>query len=81
MSPTARPSPGGPGGAALHAVPPGLGAENGEVSSFCRFWALERTARALGEPQTAAFFSWASAANSISAKGVFRGVVVLPWEL
>ena len=47
------------------------------VSNFCRFRALERTVQALGEAQTAAFSSWASAADSISAKGVFRDVVVL----
>eukprot|EP00969_Alexandrium_andersonii_P276222 12209721-Alexandrium_andersonii.AAC.1 len=38
----------------------------------CRCRALERTVRALGEAQTAAFFSGVLAADSISAKGLFR---------
>eukprot|EP00969_Alexandrium_andersonii_P024593 1073223-Alexandrium_andersonii.AAC.1 len=47
------------------------------VSKVCRFKALERTVRALGEALTAAFSSWASAADSISAQGLFRDVVGL----
>eukprot|EP00969_Alexandrium_andersonii_P312383 13802174-Alexandrium_andersonii.AAC.1 len=47
------------------------------ASSCCRFMALERTFRALGEALTAAFSSWALAAESISAKGLFRDAVVL----
>eukprot|EP00969_Alexandrium_andersonii_P149841 6626104-Alexandrium_andersonii.AAC.1 len=46
------------------------------VSSFCRFRAVERAVRALGEAQTAAFSSWAFVADSISAKALFRDVVV-----
>eukprot|EP00969_Alexandrium_andersonii_P182754 8075553-Alexandrium_andersonii.AAC.1 len=48
------------------------------VSNFCRLSALERTVRALGEPQTAAFSSGKLVADSISAKGLFRDVVALP---
>eukprot|EP00969_Alexandrium_andersonii_P214181 9458187-Alexandrium_andersonii.AAC.1 len=47
------------------------------ASSFCRFRALERTIRALGENQTAALSGWTFAADSISAEGLFRDVVVL----
>eukprot|EP00969_Alexandrium_andersonii_P327632 14478082-Alexandrium_andersonii.AAC.1 len=47
------------------------------ASNFCRLMALERTVRALGEAQTAAFSGWASATDSISAKGLFRDVLVL----
>eukprot|EP00969_Alexandrium_andersonii_P246699 10901976-Alexandrium_andersonii.AAC.1 len=43
------------------------------VSSFRRFRALQRNVRALGEAQTAAFSSWAWAADPIFSQGVVRG--------